>query len=543
VAAAAFLALSAPELRAANTAVSGSHYAVATENETVSRTALRVLEHGGNAIDAAVTACLTAGLASPTSSGMGGGGFAVVWTAATHQVSAFDFRETAPRGLDVGAMERRPLEPPERGKLVGVPGEVLGLHEIHAKLGKLPWAEVVRPAIGVAKDGWPASPHLASIVSYVGKKLTVDAPLAELFLPKGTAVVAGARLKNPKLAATLARVAAEGPAALYQGTIAAELEASAASAGGALTVRDLADYKMKTREPLHISWEGYDIYTMGLPSGGGLMLAETLGVLSAQELKAMGFGSGAYGHQIGEAIRGALADRVRFATDPDVQSVDVPKLLAPNRLAFRRRSFTSNITHTLPAFTFLEHGTHHMVFADKEGNIVSLTTTVNHPFGAMITGPTSGIVLNDELDDFTQASMLKPLGLRESPNRPRPFARPVSSMTPTIVVKDGVPVLALGGSGGMTISPGVAQVLLSRLVFGTTPDKAVSAPRFMFPTDGASVAVDPAMTEEVRADLKNRGETVSEQKWLGYAVQMIAFDGTKKLPAADPRKHGSAVAE
>ncbi|HEX4339816.1 MAG TPA: gamma-glutamyltransferase family protein [Polyangiaceae bacterium] len=540
----AFLALTTPTLRALSKApVSGRNYAVATENETVSRTAIGVLEHGGNAIDAAVTACLTAGLASPTSSGMGGGGFAVIWTAATHQISAFDFRETAPRGLDVGALERRPLEPPERGKLVGVPGEVFGLHEIHEKLGKLPWADIVRPAVGVATNGFPASTHLASIVSFVGPKLSVDASLSELFLPKGKAVVAGARLTNPRLAATLKRVAAEGPKALYEGSIAAELESSAASAGGALTVRDLAEYKMRTREPLHIKWEGYDIYTMGLPSGGGLMLAETLGVLTAQELKALGFNSGGYGHLVGEAIRGALADRVRFATDPDVQAVDVPHLLSEKRLGMRKRSFTPNLTHPLPAFTFLEHGTHHMVFADREGNIVSLTTTVNHPFGAMITGKTSGIVLNDELDDFTQASSIKNLGVPVSPNRPRPLARPVSSMTPTIVLKDGVPVLALGGSGGMTISPGVAQVLLSRLVFNATPDQAVTSPRFMMPTEGATISVDPSTTPDVRADLSKRGEVVTEQKWMGYAVQAIAFEGGKKLPASDPRKHGTALAE
>ncbi|HVW26285.1 MAG TPA: gamma-glutamyltransferase [Polyangiaceae bacterium] len=546
-----FLFLSTPKLKAFAPATSGRNYAVATENETVSRTALGVLEHGGNAVDAAVTACLTAGLASPTSSGMGGGAFALVWSGATHQVTALDFRETAPRGLDVGALERRansgpgsfPLPAAERGKLVGTPGEVKGLYELHEKLGKLPWAQVVRPAIGVATNGFPASSHLANIVSFVGSKLTVDAPLSELFLPKGKAVVAGTRITNPRLAATLKRVAAEGPNALYQGAIASEMETAAASAGGALTTRDLAEYTAKTREPLHVSWEGYDVYTMGLPSGGGLMLAETLDVLSAEHLKALGFNSAAYGHWVGEAIRGALADRVRYASDPDVQPVDVPKLLSEKRMAMRKRAFTDDITHSLPAFTFLEHGTHHMVIADREGNIVSLTTTVNHPFGAMLTGPTSGIVLNDELDDFTQASTVAPLGIRESPNRPRPLARPVSSMTPTIVVKNGVPVLALGGSGGMTISPGVAQVLLARLVFNLPPDKAVAAPRFMFPTEGATVSVDPSMPPDIRTDLEKRGEKVSEQKWMGYAVQAIAFDGAKKIPAADPRKHGSAVAE
>src|SRR5262249_14749893 len=156
--------------------------------------------------------------------------------------------------------------------------------------------------------------------------------------------------------------------------------------------------------PLHVAWGGYDIYTMGPPSGGGLMLAETLGELDPAELKALGFGSGAYAHRVADALRGPLADRMRDASDPDQPTVDRPKLLDPARLAARKRAFSPDKTRSLPSFAAQEHGTHHMVFSDKDGNVVSLTTTVNHPFGAMITGPTSGVVLNDELDDFTQAS-------------------------------------------------------------------------------------------------------------------------------------------
>src|SRR5262249_8593148 len=154
---------------------------------------------------------------------------------------------------------------------------------------------------------------------------------------------------------------------------------------------------------------------------GGLMLAETLGVLDATELRMLGLGSGAYTHRIAEALRGALVDRMRYAADPDIQPVDVQKLLQPARLAARRRTFSEDKTQTLAAFAAEEHGTHHMVFSDRDGNVVSLTTTINHPFGAMVTGTTSGIVLNDELDDFTQASAMKPFGMHESPNRPRPL--------------------------------------------------------------------------------------------------------------------------
>src|SRR6185503_2756028 len=157
----AALVATAPELRAKEAVNSGKLYAVSSENETVTRAALRVLGRGGNAVDAAVTGALTAGVASPTSSGIGGGAFALVWMQASHEMQAFDFRETAPRGIDVAAFERRPFEPPERGKMVGVPGEVRGLWEMHGRLGRLPWADVVRPAVGVATDGFKASVHLA----------------------------------------------------------------------------------------------------------------------------------------------------------------------------------------------------------------------------------------------------------------------------------------------------------------------------------------------------------------------------------------------
>jgi gamma-glutamyltranspeptidase / glutathione hydrolase len=537
------LVAAAPEVHAAPRSSSGRSYAVATENETASRAALRALEHGGNAVDAAVTAALVAGVASPSSSGMGGGGFALLFDAATRQVTCLDFREVAPRGVDVAAFERRPFAPAERGRAVGVPGEVKGLFELHQQHGRKPWADAVRPAMRAAADGYPVSPHLASALATTYTKLAVDDPLLGLFGANGHPRTRGARIRNPRLAATLGRVAAEGPSALYEGTVPADLVAAAASAGGALTVQDFASYRTHPREPIHVSWEGYDVYTMAPPSGTGLMLGETLGMLSSTELRALGAGTAAYTHLVAEALRGALADRMRFVADPDQQPVDVAKLLAPERLAARKRSFTPDHTHPLPAFSAEEHGTHHMVFADRDGNVVSLTTTVNHAFGSMISGPASGIVLNDELDDFTASSGVRQFGLKESPNRARPGARSVSSMVPTIVLRGGVPVLALGGSGGMAIGPNVTQALLSRLVFGLTPEQSVSALRFGVPTEGSTISVDMKEEPRLRAALEAAGEVVSVQKPATHAVQMIAFDHGRKLPASDPRKFGSALAE
>jgi gamma-glutamyltranspeptidase/glutathione hydrolase len=517
--------------------------AVATECQEATQAAMRILRAGGNAMDAAATAALVAGVAHPSSSGIGGGGFALVWSAAAAKMTAFDFRETAPRRIDEAAFERRPLPPSERGKLVGVPGEVSGLAELHRRFGKKSWADVVGPAIRVADDGYLVSAHLAHAIATLGAKLSVDDDLAALFAPGGSARHAGVRVKNPKLSATLWRVAVEGPRALSEGPVAVDMVNRVSSAGGALALEDLAAYRPREREPLRVKWEGYDIYTMAPPSAGGLALAETLGSVSRAELLKLGRASSAYQHLLAEVLRGALADRIRYLGDPDHEQVNVGNLLLPDRLARRRLSISPDRTQPAPAITSDEHGTHHLVVADADGNVVSLTTTVNNPFGARLASTTAGIVLNDELDDFTSLATAQNFGLRRSPNRPRPEARPLSSMTPTIVLKDGTPVLALGGSGGMTIAPNVIEVLLSRLVFGESPSRAVALPRFGVPLKESTISVDAHASPALRKDLEARGEIVSIETSATHAVQLIAIERGRKFPAADPRKGGAALAE
>jgi gamma-glutamyltranspeptidase/glutathione hydrolase len=245
---------------------------------------------------------------------------------------------------------------------------------------------------------------------------------------------------------------------------------------------------------------------------------------------------------VAEAFRGAIADRMRFVGDPDVVPVDTGKLMAASRMKARRASIALDRTHAIPRFGLEGGGTHHLVTADARGNVVSLTTTVNRVFGAKLVGAESGVVLNDELDDFTRKKDAQALGLGESPNRPRPGARPVSSMTPSIVVRDGRAVLALGGSGGPTIPINVTQALLARLVFDATPAQAVAARRFYVPTSRATILIEPGAPPELERDLTWRGEIVGPMRFSTSAVQMIAIEGERKLPAADPRKHGTALA-
>ena len=500
------------------------------------------LDAGGNAVDAIVRAVLVSGVTTPSSCGLGGGGFAMLFRAATKEPYFLDFRETAPAAIDAAAFEARPFKPEERARATGVPGELAGLWELQHSFGKRAWRDVVLPASRVALNGFPVSPHLGNALASNWNQLArTDAGLAALFFPAGKALSAGAQVKNPKLGRTLLRVAAQGKSALYEGELANELVATARAHGGALSAADLQGYRPVPRAPLHVSWEGLDVYTAPPPSAGGLMVAETLGMFSKAELTRLGQGSGAYQHTLAEAMRGALSDRFRLFGDPAFENLDLPALLDPKRLAARKATLSSERTHALPRFQENEHGTHHLLVMDREGNVASITTTVNTGFGAKLSAAQSGIVLNDELDDFTAQKDVSSYGLRESPNRPRAGARPISSMTPTLVVKDGKVVFALGGSGGQLIATNVTQLLLARLAFGASPDALVHAPRFAVPASGPTLRVESGASPALLADLAWRGEVVKEMPENPSGVQIIAVDEAGVTAAADPRKHGSAL--
>jgi gamma-glutamyltranspeptidase / glutathione hydrolase len=518
--------------------------AVATESALATREAMAELDAGGNAVDAIVRAALVSGVVSPSSSGLGGGGFALLWRAATHEPYVLDFRETAPASIDAPAFEARPFKPEERARASGVPGELAGLFELQKSFGKRKWQEVVMPAARIAQAGFAVNPHMGdALASPYVKLAATDTGIASVFFPGGQGLATGKQTKNPKLGRTLARLASLGKAPLYDGDIGRDLVLASHSKGGALEASDLRDYQPQRRTPLHVSWEGYDIYTMPLPSAGGVMLAETLGTFSKAELKNLTLNSGAYEHTLAEAMRGALADRLRFMGDPDLEKVDVAALLDPKRSAARKAQISSERTRALPRFEQNEKGTHHLLVVDAEGNVASITTTVNNAFGAKISGAQSGIVLNDELDDFTKQKDVTPFGLTQSPNRPRPGARPISSMTPTIVVKDGKVVLAIGGSGGQLIATNVTQLLLARLAFGLAPAELVLLPRFGVPTAGPSLLLEPGAAPSLIDDLTWRGEVVQVMKENPSGVQIIAMDQSGVSAAADPRKHGSALSK
>jgi gamma-glutamyltranspeptidase/glutathione hydrolase len=536
---AALLSLAAPAPSPAAPAL--ARQGVATESRAATDAAFAILKAGGSAADAAITASLVAGVVVPSSSGLGGGGFALVRSAADGRVVALDFRETAPAVFDAAAFERRPLPPEERGKLVGVPGEVAGLHELSRRFGKKPWAELVEPARKLAADGFAVEPHLAGVLGEKGNDAYRRMPsIDQVYFPGGKPVRAGTRVKHPRLAATLARLAAEGPRAMYEGAIPEDLARVAQRAGGTLTAADFRKYRVKERVPLQVEWEGKQVFTMPPPSAGGLLLAEVLGTYGRAELAKLGAQTGLGVHHVAETMRGAIADRALYVADPDALPVDVTPLYAPARLAARKARIEPERTRPVRAQIAEDRGTHFIATADAEGNVVALTTTINGPFGPEVEGEASGIVLNDELDDFTSLKSSSGLDVRYPPNRPRAGVRPVSSMAPTIVVEGGRPKLVIGGSGGTAIPSNVAQVMLALFAHDKTPAQALALPRYRPRTDPTeTLFVEKGFPAAVRKDLERRGELVHENPSKA-AVQLLWFTPEGVIGAADHRKSGVA---
>ncbi|HEY8073382.1 MAG TPA: gamma-glutamyltransferase [Labilithrix sp.] len=554
----AWLLASLPAIAAYPPSAEGKTMAVAADSADATRAGMSILEAGGSAADAAIATALALGVVNPTASGIGGGGFALVYSSKEKKVTAFDFRETAPAKYDGSALypPPKPGEPPPdrwkwrgpRGVVVGVPGELAGLELLSKRYGKKSLADDAAPAVTLAQGGFYLSKHTSEIVAFMKDRIQHVPTLGTSFLlPSGAPAPYATRIKRPELAATLARFGAEGKKALYEGATAQKIVDAVNAAGGTMTVDDLKGYAVKERSPLSRTIDGRTIYTMPAPSAGGLMLLETLSMYGASKsspLVAMGFGSSAYLHTIAEAMRGAYADRMHVAGDPDLDpAVDkaYEAALEPAQLAARKAKIDPNKTHPPVEFKTHEQGTSHLVVADADGNIVSMTTTVNGPWGASIVAGDSGVLLNNELDDFTAPDDVKPYGLKDGgPNRPRARARPVSSMTPTIVFESGLPILALGGSGGVRIATGATQTALARLLFNLDPNACVSAPRIH--TQGAELLADPQIVTDVRDGLHARGENVKDEPFLGSAIQMIAFENGRVLAAADPRKGGLALA-
>ncbi|MFT3925837.1 MAG: gamma-glutamyltransferase [Myxococcales bacterium] len=533
-----------------------AEYAVAADNVQASEAGASILAAGGNAADAAAATMLALGVASPSSSGLGGGGFALYYRASDKSLSFLDFRERAPRGATPDMYKRGPNETQEAadersrvgGLAVAVPGEPLGVAELVARFGKLPLKTVVEPARKLAQDGFNLSAHTLRILGFVGKEFLRDPLAAKLY---GGSPAVGTALKNPALAKTLELLGSQGAQPFYRGAIARQIVAAVRSHGGVMTAQDLLDYKTVDRKPLLGTRFGYDFATAPPPSAGGYTILTSMALLERWlPTKAHWQGPERY-HALIESWKGPYLDRQSYLGDPDAVALPLEALSAPERLTERASryhpllaapvdSYTQPLPATpAPALQPDNRGTSHLCVVDAEGNIAAVTTTVNLPFGARIS--VAGMWLNDEMDDFaSEVGEQNAFGLSGgAPNLPGPGKRPVSSMTPTIVFKDGTPILCVGGSGGSRIVTAVQQVALGILIDGLHPARAVVAPRLHHQAVPAHVDARD-LPQATFDELVKRGHAMRPMGFSAH-VQAIAIGapGPERLKAAsDPQKGG-----
>jgi len=461
---------------------------VVSQNAIASQVGVEVLIAGGNAIDAAVATAFVLAVVHPAAGNIGGGGF-LVYRPAGGPAIVYDFREKAPAGaaptmfLQNGQYSE---ERHHRGHVsVGVPGTVAGLHVAWKDSGRLPWKQLLSPAIALAREGFLVSDGLARSLEQVLPRLRpYPASLAQ-FSRAGVPYEAGDLLQQPDLAKTLERIAERGTSGFYEGETARLIEKEMKANGGLITAEDLKGYMVYKRPPLSGTYRGYEVLTVPPPSGGGVSLLECLNVLEGYDLRSLGFGSADYVHLVAEALRRALADRARHLGDPEaVKDMPVGRLVSKEYAAQLRRtirmdraSVSSPASFEWPAES---KETTHFSVVDADRDSVALTYTLEDSYGSKIVVPGAGFLLNNEMGDFNAGpGLTDATGLiGTEPNLAAPGKRMLSSMTPSILVKDGRPFLVIGSPGGRTIPATVLETVLNAVDFGMNVQEAIDAPRF-----------------------------------------------------------------
>jgi gamma-glutamyltranspeptidase/glutathione hydrolase len=522
------------------------HEMVVAESEPAARAGLEILHHGGNAIDAAVATSLALGVTNAGSCGIGGGGFMLIYLAGTGKLYALDYREVAPKAATAGMYFRngKPNEDLARtGALaVAVPGEIAGLDAALKRFGTKKFSEDAAPAIKLARDGFPLSPHMANEVAMTAPLFSADAAFRTVYFTNdGQPQSAGATIYNRDLAAMIQRLGNEPAANFYRGPIANTIAAYIKERGGIVTADDFAAYQTVWRDPIHLAYRNYDVYTMPPPSSGGVVL-EILGMLSSEDFAGLGVDSPPFLARLIEVMRQGFIDRAQYA-DPAFVDVPIADLLSARHIAQARdRAFHHSGVPAIAAAH--DHGTSNFAIVDKAGNVVDVTTTVNTVFGAKLMVPSLGLILNNEMDDFAVApgvpNAFKIVG--EKNNEVAPGKRPLSSMSPVIALKNGRPALVDGGSGGPTIISGVTQVTLDVLDFRLNPGAALAASRIHEQAQPDLVFVEGSMPVKTMSELTAMGYHLKVVPELG-AVNAIRIEPGVLRGAFDQRKGGGAVGD
>ncbi|CAL5360440.1 unnamed protein product [Camellia sinensis] len=463
--------------------VESENAVVAADDGRCSEIGASMLRWGGHAVDAAVATALCLGVINPMASGIGGGAFMLVRSSSSSHTDAFDMRETAPlaasQDMYANNSKAKYVGPPS----AGVPGEIAGLHEAWLKYGRLSWRTLFQPSIKLAKDGFVIAPYLGLSISHNAKLIFADPGLQQVFAPNGKLLQAGDICYNVQLGHSLETVAEQGPQALYNGTIGEKLVKDVRDAGGILTMEDLRNYEVDVMDALSVNAMGYNILGMPPPSSGTLGLSLILNILDSYGNSNAAKGSLGL-HRLIEALKHMFAIRMDLG-DPNFVNISntISKMLSPSYAKKLQQKIFDNTTFPSEYYMYRwsqlqDHGTSHFCIVDADRNAVSMTTTINYGFGAGFLSPSTGIVLNNEMGDFSTPTEISPDQLPPAPaNFIRPNKRPLSSMTPIIVLKDNQLAGVVGGGGGIYIIPAVVQVFINHFILGMEPLEAVQNPR------------------------------------------------------------------
>jgi gamma-glutamyltranspeptidase/glutathione hydrolase len=532
--------------------------AVVSESAIASAVGAAILERRGNAIDAAVATAFALAVVHPTAGNLGGGGFLVAWRP-DGAATAFDFREQAPLASrpDIFLDDKGSYDSKRHhwsAVSVGVPGSVAGLHLAHERMGRLPWKETVQPAIELAAKGFRVSRGLKESIEEVLPSLqSYPASLAQ-FTRSGKAPSVGELFTQPDLARTLERIRDQGPGGFYTGETADLIVKEMERLGGLIRHDDLKRYRALERQPVRGAYRGFEVISMPPPSSGGVALLEMLNILEEYPLGELGFRGAREAHVLLEAMRRAYADRARFLGDADHGDVPVERLVSKEHAAELRRTISlRRASRSSPeSFEWSREGTEttHLSVVDKDLMAVSLTTTLEQAFGSRIVVPGAGFLLNNEMGDFNpRAGLTTAEGLIGTPsNLVEPEKRMLSSMTPTIVTRDGKPLLVLGSPGGRTIINTVLEIIVNVIDHKMAIQDAIDAPRFHHQWLPDKVAAEPwCFSPDTRSILEAMGHRIEvspspQGSAMGIAISSEPGIGTTLEAGVDRRRPDTGAA-
>ncbi|MFA4948997.1 MAG: gamma-glutamyltransferase [Candidatus Krumholzibacteriia bacterium] len=525
---------------------------VVTASAPATAVGVEILKAGGNAVDAAVAVGFALAVTYPQAGNLGGGGFMLL-RLGSGESFFIDFRETAPlaasRDMYLDSLGNVIEGMSTLGAMAaGVPGTVAGLHKAHELHGSLPWRELIEPAISLARDGFPVGERLASSLRDLQKYKDRFPGLLQYMKSDGSPLARGDTLRQATLARTLQRIAIKGPEAFYRGEIADSIVEEMRLGGGIISKQDLAGYEARLREPLKGNYRGYEIVSAPPPSSGGTVLLEILNILEGYDLRDRGFMSDETVHYMVEAERRAYADRAHYLGDPDFTDNRLAHLISKDYASDLRKSITPRATPSADiagrsGSSREKRETTHYGIVDREGAAVAVTYTLNDSFGSKVVVRGAGFLLNNEMDDFS----IKPghpnlYGLIGSEaNAIEPGKRMLSSMAPTMVLRDGKVFLVLGTPGGATIITTIAQIVIDMLDFGMSLEAAVSAPRFHHQWLPDHISVENgAFGAYLRRGLVEKGHRIEDRTAPIGDAQVIEVRGSAACGMSDPRGDGTA---